>query len=73
MVKIYNNTKINNDTYSYFIEKDQCKNSEFVKSHSHIFDMVTVLAGDGTLTKCAIKNLNGTNIASMTISCLMDI
>ena len=35
--------------------------------------MFTVLAGDGTLTKCAIKNLNGTNIASMTISCLMDI
>ena len=64
-VKIYNNIKINNDTYSYFIENNQCKKTEFVKSHSHIFDMFTVLAGDGTLTKCAIKNLNGTNIASL--------
>ena len=72
-VKIYNNTKINNDTYSYFIKNNQCKKTEFVKSHSHIFDMFTVLSGDGTLTKCAIKNLNGTNIASITISCLMDI
>lgn len=43
-----------------------------LKKVEHLKDKYTLMAGDGTVIKCSIRNLKGTNMACMTVSSLIN-
>lgn len=69
----YNLASENNSLTSKMHDNNlrEYKNSGY--DPSRIFDKYTVLAGDGTVVNCSIPNLNGKNVASFTISSLLNV
>lgn len=81
--KIYNinlNDSYKND-YNKFINlsTNHCKNyyNDIYNKNGynplHLFEQYNILAGDGTICKCSIKNIEGIDISSITMSLVINI